>query len=164
VNPDRNTAPLSIEMLDRARGRNIVFFDGECVLCENSIEYLFRRDRRRRLSFATLQGPLGNALFAEHSPREAHLSSRLKSIVYATEYGTGFQRVHTRSTALLQIARDLGGRWGVAAALLRFIPPPLRNAAYEAVAKNRYRWFGHKDTPACFLPPPEDRDRFFQGE
>jgi predicted DCC family thiol-disulfide oxidoreductase YuxK len=150
----------SAETRERARGRNIVFFDGECVLCEISVQFLYRSDHLRRLSFATLQGPLGNTLFdAPHStPSNAR---RLKSIAYATEYGTGFQRVHTRSTALLNIARDLGGRWTALSAILRVIPPFLRNAAYNLVVKNRYRWFGRKDEPSCFLPPPEERHRFF---
>jgi hypothetical protein len=49
-------------------------------------------------------------------------------------------------------------RWRIVEPLLRLIPRPVRNAAYDLVARHRYRIAGMVD--ACPIPPPEWRDRF----
>lgn len=64
---------------------------------------------------------------------------------------------HTRSDAALRIAARLNGLWPVLKILL-IVPRPIRNWAYDVVAKNRYRWFGKN--PACMIPTPETRGRF----
>jgi predicted DCC family thiol-disulfide oxidoreductase YuxK len=65
--------------------------------------------------------------------------------------------VYRRSTAVLRIARGLGFPWNLATVFL-IVPRPIRDAVYRWVARNRYRWFGKKDT--CRLPSPEERARF----
>jgi len=50
-------------------------------------------------------------------------------------------RAAVRSDAALAIARRMEQPWRALAAL-RFVPRPLRDAAYDLVARNRYRWFG----------------------
>jgi predicted DCC family thiol-disulfide oxidoreductase YuxK len=40
-----------------------------------------------------------------------------------------------------------------------FIPPPLRDAVYDYVARNRIKWFG-RPPDACRLPSPDERERF----
>ena len=67
------------------------------------------------------------------------------------------EEVYTRSTAVLEILRDLGGIW-VAATPLKWLPKLLRDGVYNFVAAHRYRLFGKKE--ACPVPTPEMRTRF----
>jgi predicted DCC family thiol-disulfide oxidoreductase YuxK len=53
-------------------------------------------------------------------------------------------RAYVKSEAALRIARELP-RWQ-----WTFVPRVIRDAIYDFVARNRYRWFGRRD--ACMLP------------
>jgi predicted DCC family thiol-disulfide oxidoreductase YuxK len=55
---------------------------------------------------------------------------------------------YVKSEAVLRIARELP-RWQWAW-VFHFIPRVIRDAIYDVVARNRYRWFGRRD--ACMLP------------
>ena len=130
--------------------RRIVFFDGVCLLCEGSVQFLLERDGERRLQFATLQGETARALLGEES------AQALESMVYLVEDAAGARR-YERSDAVLRILRDLGGIWRVIG-WLRIVPRPLRDAVYRRIAANRYRWFGKKDE--CRAPATDERERF----
>ena len=64
-----------------------------------------------------------------------------------------------RSDAAIRVSRYLGGAWKLLGAV-RIIPRPIRDWAYDIVARNRYRWFGRFDT--CMVPTPELKARFIQ--
>ena len=130
----------------------VVLFDGVCGLCNRTVDFLLRTDRRGRLRFATLQGPAGAALLAERS-----LPLDLQTVIYLRHRDGAAPELLERSNAILAILRDLGGGWRAAAAL-RIVPRPWRDAVYRLVAARRYRWFGKRDT--CRLPTPEERLRF----
>jgi predicted DCC family thiol-disulfide oxidoreductase YuxK len=123
----------------------VLFFDGVCNLCNSSIDFVVRRDKKRRYRFAPLQGTT-----AAHAIPGQVLS--FDSFVLA-ENG----QIYLRSTAALKVVAGLGGIWSFAKVLL-WIPAPLRDVVYKVIAKNRYRWFGQKDT--CRLPTPEERALF----
>lgn len=127
----------------------IILFDGHCLLCSRTVDFLLRRDRRRRLRFAALQSPAGRDLLARYGLADAGLDS-----VVLVAGG----HVATRSAAVLGIARALGGGWAGLAALGALVPRRLGDALYDAVARRRIRWFGYRDT--CRLPGPAEIDRF----
>lgn len=133
--------PALMEVTDHP----VLFFDGVCNLCNSSIDFVVRHDKKRRYRFAPLQG----ATAAHAIPTQV---DAMDSFVLA-ENG----RIYLRSTAALKVLSGLGGIWSLAKALL-WIPAPLRDAVYRLIAKNRYRWFGQKDT--CRLPTPEERALF----
>jgi predicted DCC family thiol-disulfide oxidoreductase YuxK len=70
------------------------------------------------------------------------------------------ERVFVRSAAALRVARYLGGAWTLVLAAW-LVPRPLRDAAYDFLARHRHRLSGAAD--ACFVPPPEDRARFLDA-
>jgi predicted DCC family thiol-disulfide oxidoreductase YuxK len=125
----------------------IAFFDGVCNLCNRSVDFLIRHDRRGVLRFAPLQG----TTFAEVARGHPELAGT-DSFVLA-EGG----RLHVRSTAALRAAMAMGGAWRLCAAFL-LVPRPLRDRVYDFVARRRYRWFGRRET--CRLPTPDLRVRF----
>ena len=57
-------------------------------------------------------------------------------------------QAYVKSEAVLRIARELP-RWQ-RTWIFQFIPRVIRDAIYDLVARNRYRWFGRRD--ACILP------------
>ena len=126
----------------------VLLFDGVCNLCHGIVRFLLDRDREARLRFAPLHSDLGRALLA-HFELDADV---LDNVVLIDTGGA-----HARSDAILLCARLLGAPWSWSW-LLRAIPRPLRDAVYDSVARNRYRWFGKKD--ACPLPRPEWQERF----
>jgi predicted DCC family thiol-disulfide oxidoreductase YuxK len=125
----------------------VVFFDGVCNLCNRTIDFLVRHDRKRRFRFAPLQGETAKAMIPEHVATGDYDSFVL------VEDG----RVSTRSTAALRLLAGLGGLWTLALGLL-VVPAPLRDAVYRLIAQNRYRWFGKRSS--CRLPTPEERQLF----
>lgn len=136
----------------RSGARQLVLYDGECGLCDRSVQVLLDRDRAGVLTYAPLQGETARALLARH-----RLPTELQTVVFVRDEGTGEERAFTRSAAAIEILRALGGAWRLAAAF-RLVPRPLRDVLYHWVANHRYGWFGRVD--ACRLPAPELRARF----
>jgi predicted DCC family thiol-disulfide oxidoreductase YuxK len=126
----------------------IVFFDGVCNLCNGAVNFLLDRDRDRRLRFAPLQGRTFEALRAAHSGLAG-----LDSLVLVDAEG-----LHIRSEAALRLSRYLGLSWRLLGRLGLLVPRALRDWLYDRVARNRYRWFGRRDS--CRIPTPELRARF----
>jgi predicted DCC family thiol-disulfide oxidoreductase YuxK len=125
----------------------VLFYDGECGLCNSFVQWVLRRDKQGRFRFAPLQGKTAERMIG--LPQGA---AERWSVVLVDEAG-----VHVRSEASLRTVIGLGGMWGAAAVLL-WIPRIVRDTVYEFIARHRYRWFGKVD--ACRLPTPEERSRF----
>ena len=134
-------------MANPYQGQKIVFFDGICVLCNRSVDFLLKKDRKRRLKFATLQSDHAMAFFhqSQYNPVKED------TIIF---YDEG--RIFIKSTAVLKIAGYLSFPYSTIAVLLIF-PRPLRDWVYDYIAKNRFRWFGKKDT--CRMPDEETTGR-----
>ena len=126
---------------------NIVFFDGVCGFCNAWVDFWMQRDPRGRLKFAPLQGETARTRL---NPADVQ---NLNSLVYWTSRGC-----FRKTSAVVRIGWTLGGVWAVLATLLWCIPRPLRDAGYALIARNRYRFFGKKET--CRMPTPTERARF----
>jgi predicted DCC family thiol-disulfide oxidoreductase YuxK len=139
---------------------NLVLYDGVCGLCNRTVRFLLRIDRRNVLAFAPLQGQTAARLAERHGFPLAGRGddpAGLRTIVYVRKFGLKHERAHLRSDAVLRILGDVGGPWVLFGAL-RLVPRLLRDPVYDWVARNRYRWFGKLDR--CPLPPPDQRARF----
>ena len=126
----------------------VVLFDGVCTLCDRAVQFILDRDPDGVFRFASLQSGTGRALMRRHQLDPDALSS---VVVVDGE------RAYTRSDAALRIARDLDSPWRALVGF-RVVPRILRDAAYDAVAARRYRWFGTRE--ACRIPTPEVAARF----
>ena len=117
----------------------LILFDGVCVLCSRGCGFVNRRDRRGYFRFVPMQ-------LAEGRPLAEQLGinpDRPDSFAFV-ENG----QAYVKSEAVLRIARELP-RWQWTW-LFHFMPRVIRDAIYDLVARNRYRWFGRRD--ACMLP------------
>jgi len=124
----------------------ILFYDGDCGLCDGSVRWCLRHDRDRVLRFAPLQGSTYAALTLPDRP------SALETLVLVDAAG-----LHLRSDAVLRALGHIGGGWGAVAGVGRLVPRPIRDACYRFVARHRRRWFGGADQ--CRLPTILERSQ-----
>jgi len=129
---------------------DVVIFDGVCNLCSRAVTFILARERDQALRFASAQSEAGRALLKRRGfdPESVETFVCIKG-----------ETVLVRSDAALEIARHLRPPWS-ALRLLRVVPQRLRDAVYDLVARNRYRWFGKRDS--CLRPAPELEDRFLE--
>ena len=129
---------------------DVVIFDGVCNLCAHSVRFILDHESGPALRFVPLQSLAGARLMREYgfSPEDA------KTFVLVAG-----GRSYVKSDAAIRVAGYLRGIWQWLAAV-RILPRPIRDWAYDVVARNRYRWFGR--TESCMVPTPELRARFIQ--
>lgn len=126
----------------------VLLFDGECNLCNSSVQWVLKRDKKGVFRFAALQSEAGRALLDTYG-----LSNQsFDSVVLVDEI-----RAYTHSDAVIELLRRLGGPWAVFGAL-GVVPKPFRDGIYKIIARNRYRWFGRR--PQCILPERGWMSRF----
>lgn len=126
----------------------ILLFDGVCNLCNGAVQFVIKNDKKQRFRFAALQSEAGASLLKTYGlPPDA-----LDTFIVITK-----NKSLTRSTAALEVAKTIGGIWALAYVFI-IIPKFIRDGIYNWVAKNRYRWFGKKDS--CMIPTPELQERF----
>ena len=119
---------------------HIVVFDGMCNLCSAVVDFITARDFRNAFTFVPMQSPRGQQLLEAHGVSIDQVDTFLL-------IGNGAALV--RSDAAIAIAAELRRPWNLLASV-RLVPRPIRDRVYSFVAKNRYRWFGKRDT--CKLP------------
>ena len=129
---------------------DIVFYDGECGLCQGFVRFLLWQDRGRRFFYSPLLGELIKRLLDE--PTRAALPD---SLVLLTPDG----KVRTRSDAVLRSMELLGGIWRLCAIMARILPHALKDGVYNYIARKRRQVFGGTHYH-CPLVPAEMRDRF----
>ena len=126
----------------------VVLFDGVCNLCNGAVNFIIDRDRQQQFYFASLQSEVGESLLEQHQLPPEYL----RSLVLVEN-----NRVYTKSTAALRIARRLDGAWPLCYVFI-VLPPVIRDYLYNIVARNRYRWFGKSES--CRYPTADERQRF----
>ena len=124
----------------------VILFDGVCNLCTSSVQFVIPRDHNNKFKYASLQSNYGQEVIKKYSLHN------IDSIIYKRE-----GKIKVKSTAALWIARDLGLPLSF---LFIFIVVPsfIRNFVYDIIAKNRYKWFGEKDS--CWMPTPDLLNKF----
>lgn len=130
----------------------LIVFDTDCVLCSSWIQFILRHERDETTRFVSAWSEEGARLAARYGLR----SEDLDETYLVIESGRGL----VRSDAGLALIRQLTMPWR-ALLILSIIPRPLRDLLYKFIARNRYRWFGHR--PNCFVPPAGQSHRFVNG-
>ena len=120
---------------------DVIIYDGVCVLCNRYIHYAFKHDKNNTLMVAPLQSNLGKMVDHPH-----------QDTVYLFRKG----KKYTESDVGIEISKNLSFPHNTYY-LIRYIPKFIRDIGYRWVAKNRYRWFGKKDT--CMILPPDFQAR-----
>ena len=121
----------------------IVFFDGVCNLCNQSIDYMIQQPELDEFMFSSLQGETSKKYLTSD---EINDLNTVVVIDGANKY--------TKSSAALHMLGKVNYLWKI----FFIIPEFIRNGVYSFIAKNRYKFWGSRDT--CRLPSADEKDRF----
>jgi predicted DCC family thiol-disulfide oxidoreductase YuxK len=128
--------------------QNVILFDGVCNLCNGAVNFIIDHDPKGKFNFAALQSNYGQA----ELKKLGYKTDEFDSLVLLTK-----GEVFVKSTAALKIANQLSGIYSILH-LFIILPASLRDWVYDIIAKNRYKWFGKRDS--CRMPTPELKQRF----
>jgi predicted DCC family thiol-disulfide oxidoreductase YuxK len=126
----------------------IILFDGVCNLCDSTIQKIIELDKKNIFKFASLQSGFGQNFLKKHQLDEEEFQSMIL---------IDGENFYTKSDAALRIAKELAGIYSIAGFFL-VVPKFIRNSVYDFIAKNRYKWFGKKES--CWIPTPELQEKF----
>ena len=136
-------------MLGLPENKKIILFDGVCNLCDSSVQFIIKNDKKDIFRFVSLQSKLGieicNYIGVDRS--------KIDSIIM---YNPGVAYYH-KSSAVLEICDELGGIYSLTS-VFKILPEKIRNYIYDHIAKNRYKWYGKKES--CMIPTPELKGKF----
>ena len=126
----------------------IILFDGVCNLCNSSVTFIIKRDYKDRFRFAALQSEIGQLYIQKFDIDPVETDSII--LVEADNY-------YAKSSAALRIAKHLSGGYPLLYGFM-IVPKFIRNAVYDYIAKNRYKWYGKREQ--CMIPTPELKAKF----
>ncbi|MFD1613912.1 thiol-disulfide oxidoreductase DCC family protein [Gelatiniphilus marinus] len=136
-------------MLKLPKNKKLILFDGVCNLCNSSVKFIIKHDKKNLFVFTALQSDAGKEIIETYNIDTKKTDSIL---LYTAKKGIDY-----KSTAALKIASNL--RFPINLMSVFFIVPPfIRHWVYNYIAKNRYKWYGKKDS--CMIPTPELKNRF----
>jgi len=136
----------------------ILLYDGVCGFCNGLVQFILRRDRDAVFRFASLQSAFAARALSRHGANP----SDLDTVYVVVHHELPDEYLLSRSEAVLFVLKQLPGPWRALASLLQLLPKFLRDAAYNAIARNRYRIFGRFQV--CPLPSERDRNRFLDTQ
>jgi predicted DCC family thiol-disulfide oxidoreductase YuxK len=133
-------------------GRPVLLFDGVCVFCNRTVQFLIRHDRDAILRFVPLESPLGQDLLARFNAQQGP-----EGVILITNTLTPSAHLSRRTEAFSDTLRLLPPPWNILGRAIRLTPRPLREWAYTLFARHRYRLFGRH--PTCPIPTPTQRPK-----
>ncbi|NEW80350.1 MAG: DUF393 domain-containing protein [Gelidibacter sp.] len=134
--------------MNNFENKSIILFDGVCNLCNASVNFVIKHDKREQFLFASFQSD---------AAKEILLHFNLKNLNANTVILVENHKVYDKSTAALKIAKRLDGGYKAFYAFF-LVPKIFRDWVYDFIAKNRYRWFGKRES--CLIPSAKLKNRF----
>jgi predicted DCC family thiol-disulfide oxidoreductase YuxK len=129
-------------------GKKIILFDGVCNLCNSSVQFIVRHDKKNQFLFSSLQSEAGQFYLKKCNLPQNTFNSFLL---------VDDDKIYTRSAGALRVLKYLESGWKLLYAFI-IVPKFMRDGVYNFISKNRYKWFGKKD--ACWVPTPELKEKF----
>jgi predicted DCC family thiol-disulfide oxidoreductase YuxK len=140
---------MSIKIENLPVTKKIILFDGYCNLCDSSVQWIIKRDKKDQFRFVSLQSELGQLILDYLHIKVQHIDS---IILYEPQ-----KAYYYKANAVFEIGKTLGGLY-YSVSLFSVLPNILTNKIYDYIAKNRYRWFGEKEN--CMLPTDAIKSKF----
>ncbi|MCB0456331.1 MAG: thiol-disulfide oxidoreductase DCC family protein [Flavobacteriaceae bacterium] len=134
--------------MEEITNHKIILFDGVCNLCNSSVNFVIQHDAKNHFKFAALQSEVGQQLISKYKID----TTKTDSIILIDN-----NKSFVKSTAALRIAKQLNKGYPLLYGFI-ILPTFLRNCVYDYIAKNRYKWYGKKDS--CMIPTPELKNKF----
>jgi predicted DCC family thiol-disulfide oxidoreductase YuxK len=134
--------------MNNFNNKSIILFDGVCNLCNASVNFIIKHDKKERFLFASLQSDAAKEILLQFPSKKIELSSLI-----LIENG----KIYEKSSAILKITKHLNSGLNLFY-IFKIIPKLLRDKLYSIIAKNRYKWFGKKSS--CMIPTKKQKNRF----
>ena len=138
-----------MEISDLPKDKKIILFDGVCNLCDSAVQFIIKHDKKDVFRFVSLQSDLGQKII-KHIGID---TSKLDSIIFY-DPNNGY---YHKSQAIFKMAKYLGGIYSCLN-IFSILPKGISNVVYDFIAKNRYKWFGKKES--CLIPTTELQSKF----
>lgn len=133
----------------------VLIYDGVCHLCHRGVKWVFRTDKHAKIRFCCVQSKAAE-------PYLRLVGMDREDVLRRVLFIEGPEAYYEGSTAALKVASYLPLPYSALSSLL-IIPVPLRDAAYDYIARNRYDWFG-KDDECLVTKDRELLERFIDRE
>jgi predicted DCC family thiol-disulfide oxidoreductase YuxK len=132
--------------------QHLILYDSDCMMCDQRVKWLFKRDRKHIFFFSPLQEETAKMWLGKLPPEPV----KIDSLILIEEFRSSAPQLLLRGKAILRILWLLGGAWTVVG-VLHFLPSCLYDWAYRIIARHRHRFNGSQQ---CQLPDPNLKDRF----
>ena len=136
-------------MIDIPKNKKVILFDGICNLCNDAVIKVLQKDQQNIFVFAAIQSRVGQEIIR-------YLKIDITKIDSIILYKPGLA-YYIKSEAALKIMSEFDGFWKLMQ-IFTILPNSLNNFVYDFIAKNRYKWFGKKET--CMIPTPALKAKF----
>ena len=125
--------------------KDIVVFDGVCVLCNRFFNWLIKNDKNEKFMYTNFQ--------SDFSKKN---NLKLKDINSVAVIKTNGEKIY-KVQAVYYILKKID-RYFIVRILLKLLPLFLTNICYDLIANSRYRIFGKYKT--CIIPNENIRKNF----
>ena len=137
-------------------GPTVVFYDGGCGLCHQTIRILLAEDAAGvRFRFA----PLDSELFRSTVAKPGSGFGKEDPIPDSVLVHRPGESLLARAEGVLELGHQLGGLWRLFSTVAGWLPNSLLDAGYDFIASIRHRLFVRPED-SCPLLPAHLRDRF----
>ncbi len=133
------------------KDKKIILFDGLCNLCDTSVQYVIKHDKKDSFRFVALQSDLGHKIIK-------HIGIDITKTDSVILYEPGIA-YYFKAQAAIRIAEEIGGIYSFLT-IFSILPNAILNYIYDYIAKNRYKWYGKKET--CLIPTEEQKVKFLE--
>lgn len=130
-------------------GKKIILFDGVCNLCDSSVQYIIKHDKNDIFRFVSLQSELGQTIL-KHIGLDTTKTDSF--IVYEPKIA-----YYIKAEAAFKVIKELNGIISILS-IFSVFPKAFQDLCYDFIAKNRYKWYGKKES--CLVPTPELSSKF----
>lgn len=130
-------------------GKKIILFDGVCNLCDTSVQYIIKYDKKDVFRFVSLQSELGQTIL-----KHIGIDTTIIDSFILFELGIAY---YTKSEAAFKVINELSGIISILS-IFSIFPKFFQDLGYDFIARNRYKWYGKKEN--CLVPTPELRSKF----
>lgn len=137
-----------MEIVDLPKDKKIIMFDGVCNFCNDKINFIIKNDKKDVFRFVALQSETGKKII-----KYLGIDNSIDSIVL---YEPGYA-YFIKSEAVFRIIKDLSSSIKFLL-VFNFIPTSIKNVFYDLIAKNRYKWYGKKES--CMMPTDDIKRKF----
>ena len=131
------------------KDKKIILFDGVCNLCNESVIKVIKHDKKDVFLFTAIQSETGQKII-DHLGID---TSKVDSIILYEPN----RAYYVKSAAALKVMKEFSGFWKLMQ-IFTVLPNSFNNLFYDFIARNRYKWYGKKES--CMIPTPELKAKF----